>query len=55
MADSFVVTSALMSCSFGMAPATFTANPARTVMIGGKQKGNIGCQYFSFRYVPIIG
>lgn len=41
MADSFVVTSALMSCSFGMAPATFTANPARTVMIGGKQKGNI--------------
>ena len=41
MADSFVVTSAIMSCTFGMTPASFTANPARTVMIGGKQKGNI--------------
>lgn len=41
MPDSYVVSSALMTCSFGMAPCPLVVNPARTVMIGGMQQGNI--------------
>ena len=41
MGDSYVVTSALMTCSFGMAPSSFVANPARLVLLSGKTKGNI--------------
>ena len=36
-----MVTSALMTCSFGMAPSSFVANPARLVLLSGKTKGNI--------------
>lgn len=39
--DSYVVTSAMMKCTFGMTPCPLVVNPARTVMIGGLQQGNI--------------
>ena len=41
MPDSYVVSTALMKCSFGMTPCPLVVNPARTVMIGGLQMANI--------------
>ena len=41
MGDTYVVTSAMMTCSFGMAPSSFVANPARLILLSGKTKGNI--------------
>lgn len=41
MGDTFAVTSALMTCSFGMAPSALVVNPARTIMTGNLQRGNI--------------
>ena len=42
MADSYVCTSALMTCSFGMVPCPLVVNPARNVFLQGKQRANIG-------------
>lgn len=42
MADSYVCTSALMTCTFGVAPCPLVVNPSRTVMLQGKQRANIG-------------
>ena len=41
MGDSYVVTGALMSCTFGMAPSSFMASPGRTDMLSNVPKGNI--------------
>ncbi|MBQ4023645.1 MAG: DUF4280 domain-containing protein [Prevotella sp.] len=48
MQDSYVCTSAMMTCSFGMGTSTLTVNPSRTVMLQGKQRANIG------DYIPSI-
>lgn len=42
MADSYVCTSALMTCTFGVAPCPLVVNPSRTIMLQGKQRANIG-------------
>ena len=42
MFDSFVVTSAMMKCTFGLTPCPLVVNPSRTRMIGGLQMANIG-------------
>ena len=41
MGDSYVVTGAIMSCTFGMAPSSFMASPGRTEMLSNVPKGNI--------------
>ena len=41
MADTFVVTGAMMMCSFGLAPSSFMASPGRTDLMGNMPKGNI--------------
>ncbi|MBQ9571273.1 MAG: DUF4280 domain-containing protein, partial [Prevotella sp.] len=41
MGDSYVVTGAIMTCTFGMAPSSFMASPVRTEMLSNVPKGNI--------------
>ena len=41
MGDSYVVTGAMMMCSFGLAPSAFMASPGRTEMLSNVPKGNI--------------
>lgn len=41
MGDSYVVTGAIMTCTFGMAPSSFMASPGRTEMLSNVPKGNI--------------
>lgn len=41
MGEEFVVTSALMTCTFGMAPCPLTVNPSRTVFLAGMQRANV--------------
>ncbi|MBR5350478.1 MAG: DUF4280 domain-containing protein [Prevotella sp.] len=41
MGDSYVVTGAIMACTFGMAPSSFMASPGRTEMLSNVPKGNI--------------
>lgn len=41
MADSYVVTGALMTCTFGMAPSALVVDPSRTDFLSNLQKGNI--------------
>ena len=41
MPDSYVTSTALMTCSFGMTPCPLVVTPSRTKMIGGKQQANI--------------
>ena len=41
MGEEFVVTSALMTCTFGMMPCPLTVNPSRTVFMAGMQRANI--------------
>ena len=48
MPDSYVVSTALMTCTFGMAPCPLTVNPSRTKMIGGMQQANI------MDYIPMV-
>jgi len=48
MADSYIVSTALMKCSFGTIPCPFVANPSRTVFMTGKQRGNIN------DFMPIV-
>ena len=43
-----VVTGAMMTCSFGAAPATFVAAPGQTVMAGSLPAGT------TFDYVPML-
>ena len=38
----------MMTCTFGMTPCPLVVSPSRTVMIGGKQQGNI------MDYAPIV-
>lgn len=42
MADSYVSSNALMTCTFGMVPCPLVVNPSRTVFMAGLQKANIG-------------
>ena len=42
MADSYVCTTAMMTCSFGVATCPLVVNPSRTVLLQGKQRANIG-------------
>lgn len=48
MADSYIVSTALMKCSFGTIPCPFVANPSRTVFMTGKPRGNIN------DFMPIV-
>ncbi len=48
MGDSYVVTGAIMSCTFGMAPSSFMASPGRTEMLSNVPKGNI------MDYAPMV-
>ena len=41
MADTYVVTGAMMTCTFGMAPSSFIATPSRTCFLSSMQRGNI--------------
>lgn len=41
MADTYVVTGAMMTCSFGMAPSSLIVNPSRTCFLSNMQRGNI--------------
>lgn len=41
MGDTYVVTGAIMTCTFGMAPSSFMASPGRTEMLSNVPKGNI--------------
>ncbi len=41
MGDTYVVTGAIMTCTFGMAPSSFMASPGRTDMLSNVPKGNI--------------
>lgn len=54
MPDSYVVTGALMTCTFGIAPCPLTVNPSRTVMIGGLQQGNI-MDFMPITNIPSFG
>ena len=41
MADSYVTTSAMLQCTFGMAPSQLTITPEKRVMLAGKPMANI--------------
>ena len=41
MADSYVVSTAILKCSMGSAPSNLTVLPARTVFMAGMPMGNI--------------
>lgn len=41
MVDSYVTTSAMLQCTFGMAPSQLTVTPEKRVMLAGKPMANI--------------
>ena len=41
MADSYVVTGAMMTCTFGMAPSSLVVLPVRTILLSNVPRGNI--------------
>lgn len=41
MGDSYVCTSALMTCTFGLVPCPLVVNPSRNIFLQGKQRANI--------------
>ncbi len=41
MADSYVVTGAMMACTFGMAPSSLVVLPVRTILLSNVPRGNI--------------
>lgn len=42
MGDSYVCSTALMTCTFGLVPCPLVVNPARNVFLSGLQRANIG-------------